>query len=132
MIDAQQSVENLSKRLSNLQMIDEHDPMFKTPSKGKNEGKELAEANQVPVQRKSDEFREYRTTAHYSPDESDIACLNFDQNLEISEFPQNTLRITNSVTQQPNLFDKIWTELEKNPPFLSQDSVRIDEHKVPN
>ena len=109
--------------------------MFKTPSKDKNEGRQLAETNQVPVQRKSDEFREYLTTAHYSPDESDIACLNFDQNLEISEFPQNSLRIRNTVTQIPSLFDNIdnlWNELEKNALILSMDLVRIVEHKVPN
>ena len=63
--------------------------MFKTPSKDKNEGRQLAEEKQVAVQRKSDEFFEARTTtAHYSPDESDIACSNFDQNLEISDFFQ--------------------------------------------
>ena len=82
--------------------------MFKTPSKDKNDGKQLAEEKQVAVQRKSDEFYQYRTgTAHYSPHPQDMTSLDFDQNLEISEFPQNMRETKSSAHHYPNVFKLI-------------------------
>ena len=101
----------MSKKFSGFQIsvggvdCNEFDPMFKTPSKEKNDGKQLPESNQVPVQRKSDEFCEYKTSAHYSPELGDTFYKNFDQNLEISEFQQ--LRVTKEDAQQPSMFKLI-------------------------
>ena len=86
-------VTDLRTSLAKMQVsskIDYLDPMFKTPSKEKNEGRQLAEEKQVAVPRKShDYFEKYQTATRFSPDESDIVSNNFDQSLEISEFAQS-------------------------------------------
>ena len=85
-IDKHSHVDHLGCSLSKMKIANYTDPMYKTPSKDKNEGRQLAEEKQVVVQRKSYEFHEKQTTAHYSPISS--ISKKFDSSLEISEFEQ--------------------------------------------